>query len=103
MGDEITSSSSNEWRTNYKVTYIFENNPLTTANSTDYKGHLDISGLTHYTSSKESSALASETSEFQKTNMTSTGAIIKPNSRMKRLFLAIMNRTFMGTCMDKTI
>ena len=61
MGDEITSSSSNEWRTNYKVTYIFENNPLTTANSTDYKGYLDISGLTHYTSSKESSALASET------------------------------------------
>lgn len=61
MGDEITSSSGNEWIANYKVTYIFENNPLTTTNSPVYKENLYISGLTHYSSSKESTSTDTET------------------------------------------
>ena len=65
MGDEIdniASNSSIEWRANYKVTYVFENNPLTATSITDYNGHLSISGLTsYYSSSKESTATDTET------------------------------------------
>lgn len=56
IGDKIHGLNSRmEWRANYKVTYIFENNPLTTTTIATHKGDLSISGLTHYSQSSEES------------------------------------------------